>query len=248
MSVLVVEDNTISLRMLEVMLQSHGFETISAKSGRQAIERLESRSDIQLVVTDLMMPDMDGYQLLEEIASRDGWREIPAVVLTSLSDAETVRRVASLGCRHYLVKPVKEDMLLPKVRLLLRDAGAGAVLRSKFRVLEETGMGVEQYDRLFDAFHAQLQEGVKLLSALGGGVPSDLQIDQLVGMRDGASVLASGPLPALLEGLRSRRQCEWEALCKAVESTCGAMDAAVRKRERIREMAARQDVSEFPGA
>ena len=71
MSILIVEDNTISLKTVEMMLQSNGLETVSAKSGLQALEKLESRTDIQLVLTDLMMPDLDGYQLLEAIGGVD---------------------------------------------------------------------------------------------------------------------------------------------------------------------------------
>jgi CheY-like chemotaxis protein len=250
-SILIVEDNTISLRMLEVMLQSQGLETVSAKSGRQALEKLQQKSDIQLILSDLMMPEMDGYQLLEELGKNPLWREIPTVILTALTDAETVRKVASLGCRHYVVKPIKEDMLLPKVRLLLREAGAAnaQLLRSKFRVLEETGLGMDQYDKLFDTFHGQLKAISPILAELGeGATPPDSVVNQVLGLRDGASVLASGKFPAMLEGLRNRGQCDWTSLKEALEATLAVMNTAAEKRDRIREKAAKVDAGDAASA
>ena len=245
MSILIVEDNTISLKTVEMMLQSNGLETVSAKSGVQALEWLGSRLDIQLVLTDLMMPDLDGYQLLEAIGRNPSWKDIPVVAMTSLSDADTVRRVIALGAVGYLVKPLREDSLLPKVRQFMRDLPGGAEnpLKPKFKVLEETGLDNVRYEGLFDDFQAQLLSASALLDA---GDPSGADhpaVKSALSLREGASVLASGRLPILLEGLRSRGSCDWPSLRAAFETTLAATKAVLEKRERLREKLARSEAS-----
>lgn len=245
MSILIVEDNTISLKTVEMMLQSNGMETVSAKSGVQALKMLESRSDIQLVLTDLMMPDLDGYQLLETMGRDPAWKDIPAVVMTSLSDADTVRRAVGFGARGYLVKPLHEDALLPKVRQFMRDLpnGAESPLKPKFKVLEETGLDNARYDELFDEFQAQLEAASALFEA---GDPSGVDhpaVKAALALREGASVLAAGSLPILLEGLKSRGSCDWPSLRAAFEATLAATKSALEKRERLREKLARSEAS-----
>lgn len=242
MSLLVVEDNTISQRMLEVVLQSNGFAVVTAKNGRQALERLAERDDIQMILTDLMMPEMDGMQLLEEIAKHPQWKTLPVIVLTSLSDADTVRRVVQQGCRNYLVKPLKEELVIPKVKALLAESPVAAkesVLKSKFVVLEQAGLDVEQYDKLFDAFHGQVKE---VAAAIAEAVPTgadDALGRTILGLRDGVAMFSDGRLGALLEGFRARGVCDMELLRSLLVETLGAMDVVVGKRNRLREKVGR---------
>ena len=237
MSILVVEDNPISLRTVEMILQSHGLETVQAKTGAQALERLAARRDIQLVLSDLMMPEMDGYQLLEAMGRDESYRKIPVIIMTSISDAETVKKVVSLGCRHYLVKPIREDSLLPKVKQFMLEApGADQPLRSKFKVLEETGLTPEKYEELFDTFRVQVNE---VLQAFENG-PDPASKDDAQGrlalvLREGAQVLAQGALPAILEAFRSRGTCDWQSFRQSLASTAKAMATAAEKRDRLRE-------------
>jgi len=240
-----VEDNPISLRTVEMILQSHGLETVSAKSGKQAIETLHARNDIQLVLSDLMMPEMDGYELLENLSRNEAWKKLPVIIMTSLSDAETVKRVVSLGCRSYVVKPIREDTLLPKVKQLMLDTnGIEQPLKAKFKVLEETGLSQEKFEELFDTFYRLVNDVAKAFEAGPDPVSKDDAAGKMVlGLREGAAVLTQGKLPTLLESFRSRGTCEWSAFRLALSNTVNAMAAAVEKRDRLREkMAARADV------
>lgn len=244
MSLLLVEDNTISLRMLEVVLQSNGFVVITAKTGKQALERLRENDDIQLVLTDLMMPEMDGMQLLEEINKHPRWKSLPVIVLTSLSDADTVRRVVQLGCRNYLVKPLKEDVVIPKVKALLAEAGSASRdsgLRSKFKVLQEGGVDPEQYDRLFDVFHTQVKEVVPALAEVKALTSNEPLGRQVLALRDGAAVLCQGRFPALLDGFKSRGSCDVPLLRQVLSDILSAMDAAAGLRARVKEKVGRSE-------
>lgn len=247
MSILVVEDNPISLRTVEMILQSHGLETVSAKSGKLALEKLQTRDDIQLVLSDLMMPDMDGYQLLEAMGKHETWKLIPVIVMTSLSDADTVRRVVALGSKNYVVKPIREETLLPKVKQFMLEASVpDAPLKAKFKVLEETGLTQEKYEELYDAFHQLVKEAEKSFET--GGDPAsqtDATGKAAMALREGAAVLAQGKLPALLEGFRSRGSCDWPTFRQVLAATSKAMDATIEKRDRMRSKMAAQ--AEAPG-
>lgn len=250
MSILVVEDNPISLRTLEMLLHSHGLETVQAKTGKQAIEKLAARKDIQLVLSDLMMPEMDGYQLLEAMARDESLKPIPVIIMTSISDAETVRKVVGLGCKHYLVKPIREETLLPKVRqYMIESPGSDQPLRSKFQILEETGLSPEKYEELFDAFRSQVQEAAAVFETGPDPVSKeDAAGKTAMALREGAQVLAQGALPALLEAFRAQGSCDWQAFRQALSATAKAMSAAAEKRDRLREKLAARTESVSSGA
>ncbi|MBK9579996.1 MAG: response regulator [Fibrobacterota bacterium] len=241
MSILIVEDNTISLRAVEMILHSHGLETVSAKTGKQAVDVLAVREDIQVILSDLMMPEMDGFQLLEVLGKHPAWSKIPVVIMTSISDAETVKKVVSRGCKHYLIKPVREEALLPKVRQVLADVPATTEtpLRPKFKVLEESGLEPKQYEDLFDAFNLEVREAVGFLS-VGVPPPGDPSIAAFLRMREGAALLAGGRLQALLDGLKARGSCDWDLLRETLGTLAKAMETAIERRERMREKLSRQ--------
>jgi CheY-like chemotaxis protein len=236
-SLLIVEDNTISLRMLEVMLVSNGFEVVTAKTGRQALERLAERGDIQMVVTDLMMPEMDGLGLLEAMRANPVYKDLPVIVASSLNDADTVKRVVQLGCRNYLVKPLKEDVLVPKIRTLLGASNSAVkigAMRLKFDVMRDNGFDVEQYDRLCDAFFAQAQ-GV--VSSLAGA--ERLALDEpcaaaVLALRDGAAILTTGRLASILDRFRQTGACDVRDLKAVLDEVVAAMASAIDRRNRIK--------------
>lgn len=237
MALLIVEDNTISSRMLEVMLSSNGFDVLVAKTGRQALEKLAAHDDIQMVLTDIMMPEMDGWQLMDELRGDPKWRDIPLLVVSSLNDADTVRRVVQMGCRNYLVKPLKEDILIPKVRALLAESHAQAkdgVLRAKFDVLQQNGLDVDQYDRLFDAFFAQATGvAASLRSSAPSGTDDDLGRG-VIALRDGAAILATPRLSSMIDGFRRSGSCDFAALRSLLQEVVAAMESAIEKRNRVK--------------
>lgn len=237
MSLLIVEDNTISLRMLEVMLVSNGFEVVTAKTGRQALDRLAERGDIQMVVTDLMMPEMDGLGLLEAMRENPVYKDLPVLVASSLNDADTVKRVVQLGCRNYLVKPLKEDVLVPKIRSLL-GASANAVrvgaMRMKFDVMRDNGFDVEQYERLYDAFYAQAKGAASALVDATRLSLDDPSAAAILALGDGAAILTTGRLSSILDRFRSSGACEVRDLRAALDEVVAAMTSAIDRRNRLK--------------
>ena len=102
-TVLVVDDETGPRQALMRLLAKEGYETVAAGDGNEALRALEARTP-DVVLLDLMMPGMDGMELLEALQRHPLWKGLPVVVLTALSDTHTVNRAQQLGAKAYLVK------------------------------------------------------------------------------------------------------------------------------------------------
>ena len=116
MSVLIVEDDTVARRIIETVLRRSRYETLSATNGREALELLDRMPGIRVVVTDLMMPEMDGFDLLERLQARRRG-DLGLVVCSMLADNPRIQRAAmKYGCWGFLSKPIDAPALLDAVR------------------------------------------------------------------------------------------------------------------------------------
>ena len=123
MSILIVEDHPVCAQVLEVNLHHAGYQTVRVATGEEAVLYLHSRPDTPLVITDLLLPAMDGLELCHMMQLHPTWRTIPVIITTALADVETVKRAAHLGCRHYLLKPFGRDRFYIAVRSAVRLTG-----------------------------------------------------------------------------------------------------------------------------
>ena len=96
------------------------YEFLFARSGRHALEVLDENPDVQLVITDLNMPEMNGWQLLDALGEQ--WPGLPSMVVSAYGDAENVRRAEERGAAGFVVKPVDFTDLREKVAESLGDA------------------------------------------------------------------------------------------------------------------------------
>lgn len=114
-AILIVDDNENNRYTLERRLKREGYENLGiAENGRQALEILAERP-IDLVLLDIMMPEMNGYQVLEEMKSDMALRAIPVIVISALDDMESVARCIELGAEDYLTKPFNKVLLKARV-------------------------------------------------------------------------------------------------------------------------------------
>lgn len=117
-SVLVVEDSATQAAALEHLLVNEGFNVRIARSGELALAQLaRERSD--LVLSDVVMPGMDGYELCRRIKSTPASAETPVVLLTSLNDPLAIVRGLACGADHYVTKPYQPQWLLTRLRAVL---------------------------------------------------------------------------------------------------------------------------------
>ena len=102
-SILVVDDSLTTRTLISNVLNEKGYHVTSAKSGKEAID-LISRNSFQLIVTDIEMPEMDGFELSQKIRSMDTYEHVPIIILSSLSDDTMKRKGLSVGANAYIVK------------------------------------------------------------------------------------------------------------------------------------------------
>ena len=112
-TVLIVDDEKNYTRILGAVLEEEGFEILTANSGPEALEVLEG-SDVDLVLTDMKMPLMDGIQLLEKIKTRDS--ELPVIMMTAHGTVDKAVEAMQKGAYSYIVKPFDNDRLIIYVR------------------------------------------------------------------------------------------------------------------------------------
>ncbi len=112
--VLVVDDVAVNRKIIEAGLAALGCETVLTASGREAVDLFHER-EFDLVLLDLMMPEMDGFQVLEQIRDRARLRHVPVVVVSAMDEADTVARCLKLGADDYLAKPIDVTVLRARV-------------------------------------------------------------------------------------------------------------------------------------
>jgi twitching motility two-component system response regulator PilG len=123
--VLIVDDSPTVRRQLAVALQQMGLDSEGVGSAREALDTLALRR-YDLAFVDVVMPEMDGYQLVREIKRTRTLRKMPVVILTSRSSPFDLARGAIAGCNSYLVKPVSLQSLRETLARHLRPGGADA--------------------------------------------------------------------------------------------------------------------------
>jgi two-component system, chemotaxis family, chemotaxis protein CheY len=103
-TILAVDDSATVRKFVSVALTMQGFTVVTACDGMDALEKLPHQQ-VDLVITDLNMPNMDGFELIKALRENPSYKGIPVVILTSLTDDVSKDRGAELGVNSYLVKP-----------------------------------------------------------------------------------------------------------------------------------------------
>ena len=127
MRVLVVEDDKFTQRLLVSILQKNSFTVDAEVSGKGALSFLEKGEYVDVIVSDIMMPLMDGITFVKHLKSDRRLRRIPVVLCTSLGDEAMVVKGLEAGAVNYIVKPVNESTLMSKIDKAMEKA-PGAVL------------------------------------------------------------------------------------------------------------------------
>jgi CheY-like chemotaxis protein len=117
--VLVVDDDARNIFALSIVLENQQMEVLSAMNGRQAIQIIEDTPDLSMVLMDIMMPEMDGYQTMREIRKNPGFRTLPMIALTAKAMKGDREKCLEAGASDYIAKPVNTDQLLSLLRVWL---------------------------------------------------------------------------------------------------------------------------------
>lgn len=120
MKILIVEDSFAQADGLRHLLEEHDFQSCHAANGLEALSLLEQQV-FGLVISDIVMPQMDGYSLCSSIKAEKRWRDIPVILLTSLSDPSDVVKALASGADSFITKPYSEKGLLSRINQILQN-------------------------------------------------------------------------------------------------------------------------------
>lgn len=111
---LIVDDNESNRDMLSRRLTAEGYDVLMAASGHQALELVKTEP-VDLVLLDVMMPEMDGYEVLQHLKAHSSWRNIPVIMISALDEIESVVRCIERGAEDYLPKPFDPVLLRARI-------------------------------------------------------------------------------------------------------------------------------------
>jgi CheY-like chemotaxis protein len=117
--VLVVDDDVRNIFALSSVLERRGMSVLTAGTGRQAISTLETTPDLGIVLMDIMMPEMDGYETMQVIRQNPAFRRLPIIALTAKAMKGDREKCLEAGASDYLAKPVDTEQLLSALRMWL---------------------------------------------------------------------------------------------------------------------------------
>jgi CheY-like chemotaxis protein len=198
--ILLVEDNPVSAKALELNLQRYGYRTLLAHTAQEAMAYLADTPRAQLIITDIMMPDMDGFAFLQRLKEHPTWRGIPVIMATAMADVASIKKAFALGCRHYIVKPIRSAQLLQVVREVLDPEKP--ILRDPLQVMAEAGLDLAAYWQIARIFREQV--GARLIQ-LEGWIMGEAAAGpplNLLDLSEGAALLGAERVLALLESMR----------------------------------------------
>ena len=146
---LVVDDNETNRDVLSRRLQRQGYETQNAENGQQALEMLRAR-DFDLVLLDIMMPEMDGYETLRQIKDDAALSHLPVIMISALGEMDSVVRCIELGAEDYLSKPFNPTLLKARVGACLHKKRAHDREARLFVQLQENYDRLQQLEKMRD--------------------------------------------------------------------------------------------------
>jgi DNA-binding response OmpR family regulator len=118
--ILVIDDSSTNIVLLNAILLQHGYDVLTAFSAKEAYKLLENESP-DLILLDLLMPEISGIDFLEEIKKQSNLRNIPVVIVSAVGSKENISLTRELGAVSFISKPVNIDELMEQVSGLLKS-------------------------------------------------------------------------------------------------------------------------------
>ncbi|WP_353683460.1 response regulator [Thermodesulfovibrio sp. 3907-1M] len=119
MKILVVDDDKTTRKMISLILKSKGYEVVTAENGLEALQKL-GLEKINLILTDMNMPYMDGIELTKQVKANPDFSYIPVVMITTEADEDEKKRAFEAGVDDYLVKPTNAEQITESMKKIVK--------------------------------------------------------------------------------------------------------------------------------
>ena len=207
--ILAVDDNPVNLDILMDLLRPAGFKVHTAPSGRLAFESARL-SPPDLVLLDIRMPGMDGFEVCERLKADPVLREIPVIFLSALENVEDKIRAFRSGGTDYLTKPFQTEEVLVRVRHHIQLTRLRRELQEKNRALEEANAELTRLDRMKSQMTSMLVHDLRsplgaILMALEDHLDENPEMAPALGIARKAVLLIDGMLKDLMDVYRSEQ-------------------------------------------
>jgi signal transduction histidine kinase len=150
--ILVVDDEMINRVLLSTNLQESGYDVEMAEDGQQALEMLGAQA-FDVVLLDLLMPRLDGYQVLAQMKDDDGLRRIPVIVVSSIDDMESIARCIEMGATDYLTKPFNPALLHARLNGSLTSLREERLAALRQKLTQVTATQEDERQRIAQELH-----------------------------------------------------------------------------------------------
>jgi len=167
--ILIVEDSPTQAMQLQHLLEQHNYRVTSAENGIAALTLLEKYKPT-IVISDIIMPEMDGFDLCKTMKTDDNLKTIPVVLLTSLTKSDDLIKGLKSGASHFITKPYSEKFLISQIQSILKnrelrqkpvtDKDIGIFFKGKTHFI--TSNRIQLLDLLFSTFEGVVQKGNEL--------------------------------------------------------------------------------------
>ncbi|MFP4084148.1 MAG: response regulator [Desulfonatronovibrio sp.] len=117
--IMVVDDSKTVRNLIAFIIKKEGFQVTTAEDGLDALEKLYSIPGIDLIISDVNMPRMDGFTFVKNLREQDAFRDTPIIILSTEGREKDIQEGLGLGANLYMVKPAQPDSLVKNVKMLL---------------------------------------------------------------------------------------------------------------------------------
>lgn len=151
--ILIVDDEEINLKLLEMILSSNDYEILKACNGKDALNILALTPTIDLIVLDVLMPDIDGFEVCSLIKKNNAYKDIPVILITALTDNESQVKVFEAGATDFISKPLRKEVITARIKthidLKLSKDQLKTLLAEKKKLITELNNTLNQlYERI----------------------------------------------------------------------------------------------------
>ena len=117
--VLIVDDSKTVRNLVAFILKAEGIKVTTAEDGLDGLEKLYSMPEVDLILTDINMPRMDGFSFIIAVREQDAYKDIPIIILSTEGGEEDIQKGIRLGANLYMVKPAQPEKMVRNIKMLL---------------------------------------------------------------------------------------------------------------------------------